>query len=78
MTEPVAPDDGDDLEFDAPMTVTDWIEVISDDLESAADALSDQGVEQLCRAIRRKLAEISGDGEPVSPSEKPQYWWQRD
>jgi hypothetical protein len=76
MTEP-ATDDADD--FDAPLTLQDWIEVVADDLDQAADALSEQEVEQLCRAIRRKLAEINGDGDrPVLPSEDPNYWWRQD
>jgi hypothetical protein len=56
MTEPATNNDDDD--FDSPMTVTDWIEVITDDLEQAAEGLDGREVGQLCRAIQRKIENI--------------------
>jgi hypothetical protein len=55
-TEPATSDDDDD--FDSPMTMTDWVEIITDDLEQAAEGLDRWDVGQLCRAIQRKIEDI--------------------
>ena len=68
----------DDDYLDAPLKLQDYIEIIGDDIEEAVGALNEQEVEQLVRAIQRKLKDIAGDGEPVEePTPQPQ-WWQRD
>ena len=53
----------DDDDFDSPLTLKDWVEVIADDLESAVEGLNAKEVEQLCRAIRKKLDDILAEAD---------------
>jgi hypothetical protein len=78
MTETAALDDDDGAFLDEPLTLKDRIEFICDDLDQAAEALDENEVAQLCRAVRKKLKDIEGDGEPVEEREEPQYWWKQD
>jgi hypothetical protein len=56
MTQPVS--DGDDLDLDAPLTVDDYIGIVSDGIEEAAHNLEHLDVELLCRAIREKISAV--------------------
>ena len=53
------PATSDDDEFDAPLTLLDWVEIVTDDLDQAVDALSDGEIEQLIGAVRRKIDEMA-------------------
>jgi hypothetical protein len=81
MTEPSF--DYDDL--DTPLTLTDYIEIISNDLDEAAHNLDQREIDQLCAAIRKKLSEILRENraEPERPATEPPErddgyrWWDR-
>jgi hypothetical protein len=58
MTEPSHPDvDDDDFDF-PPVTLQDRIGWIIDDIDAAADELSEDDLEKLCAAVRRKVDDI--------------------
>jgi hypothetical protein len=60
MNTTTATDHDDDLDFldTGPMTLKDWQEVISDDLDQAVDDLNENEIEELCRCSRRKIDDI--------------------
>lgn len=78
-------DDGDDFDWDAPLTLIDYVEIIGDTLEEAIDRLEPPEIDQLCAAIRKKLSEILRENraEPERPAtEAPERndgyrWWDR-
>lgn len=80
-----APDNDDHLDdrfFDSPLTLQDYIEIVTDDLNEAVDALNDLEIEPLCRAIRKKLYlildERRSSAEPAPEAEPaPDRWWDR-
>ena len=74
MTQPSF--DDDDF-LDQPLKLGDFISIIIDDVEDAVGALNEEEVKQLVRAIRGKLKDIEGDGEPVEEP-TPRQWWLRD
>jgi hypothetical protein len=58
MTEPAPPDD-DNLDFDfPPVTLQDRLGWIIDDLDTAADELTEDDLEKLCAAVRKKVDDI--------------------
>jgi hypothetical protein len=86
MTQPVSDGSGDDLDLDAPLTLIDYIEIISDTLDEAVDNLEQREVEQLCRAIREKIGAIVQENRRWRPDDRPAHetdrdpndrWWDR-
>jgi hypothetical protein len=60
MTEP-APHDDSDIPWDDAdynMTLADYVEIIENDIDEAADQLSEADLEKLCEAIRKKIDDI--------------------
>jgi hypothetical protein len=57
MTETMPTPDDDDFDFD-PVTLQDRIGWIIDDLDTAADELTEDDLEKLCAAVRKKVDDI--------------------
>jgi hypothetical protein len=70
-------DDQDDF-LDQPLTLTDYVEIIVDDIEQAVDALNAPEIEQLCRAVQKKIGSIidnrRGSVEPESEPARDRWW----
>jgi hypothetical protein len=60
----------DDYDYiDAPMTVQDYIEIVEDALEEAADKLDAVDIKKLIAAVRKKLDALYEETEPVEYEE---------
>jgi hypothetical protein len=88
MTQPVSDGTGDDfdLDLDAPLNLTDYIEITCDALDEAVDRLEPPEIDQLCAAIRKKISEMLRENrrsEPERPATEPPErddgyrWWDR-
>jgi hypothetical protein len=61
---------GDDLDFlDAPLTATDYTEIVIGDLEEAARKLSTSDMRGLIAAVRKKVDQLDEAAEPVEREE---------
>jgi hypothetical protein len=69
-------DDDDCAWLDKPLTVDDYIEIVSDDLEEAVDRLDASDVRKLIAAVRKKLDLLEREAEP-EPEERRDRWWDR-
>lgn len=58
----------------APMTLEDYVEIITDDIEEAVAALSDTEIRKLCEAIQKKIGALLDD-EPAPELDRRDRWW---
>ena len=76
----------DDIDLDAPLTVTDYVEMTCDILEEAVDQLKQGEIELLCADIRAKISAILREHRMWRPDDTPgseddrdpgNRWWDR-
>lgn len=82
MTQPAFDDD----DFDAPLTMQDYVEIVGDALDEAVDKLEHSEIERLCKAVREKIGAILQENRRWRPDDKPasetdrdpgDRWWDR-
>ena len=74
MTKPAFDDD----DFDAPLTMQDYVEIISDTLDRAVDNLEQREIEPLCSAVPEKIGAILQENRKWRPDDKPPSETDRD
>jgi hypothetical protein len=83
MTQPISDGNDDDLDLDAPLTVTDYAEIIADTIDEAVGNLEYSEIEPLCRAIRDKIGAILQENRRWRPDPdtdrdpNDRRWWDR-
>jgi hypothetical protein len=67
----------DDLDFlDQPLTLEDYVEIVDDALEEAAQNLDAGDTRKLIAAVRKKLDLLADEAEPELTS-RGDRWWDR-